>query len=167
MSTPAYAKSNLHIHFVTYAKKHEAPRLDCPIVRSFDCSFLQPPSNGLCSRYTGLDRPLSDAFFSHPANEEQYSANLRTCAEGIEGWRLIGSHVAILVLCRAGMHRSVAMAERLAKQISTWQYLDATVCHFDLRSSMLRWEQMGRGRYDWAGYDSFRVRGRLPMSHHH
>ena len=93
-----------------------------PVLCYLDCRAMQPPPRHLLDLYTGASPTLAHAFFSMPGHEAIY----RTAYLDLEDQlgmllsnpRLMrGGCVAFLVNCRVGMHRSVAMAERLARDV--------------------------------------------------
>ena len=87
-----------------------------------DCSDLEPPPAYLCNRFTGLQREISDHFFSIPEHVDILEDVYSDLKEKIRDWsRDTDGHTLLVpVACRAGLHRSVAMAERIAKKISNW-----------------------------------------------
>lgn len=97
-----------------------------PVIMYFDLCTLQAPPRHLLERYTGASRVLSESFFSLPRNERFYQDSLDRLEEQLQ--RLSDSpprediFLAVLVNCRAGMHRSVAMAERLATDMRSWRW---------------------------------------------
>ena len=90
-----------------------------PVILHFDLSAAQAPPRHLLEAYTGASPEIADTFFAIPGHEANYQNSLRELEDRL-GDRLAGppcACVAVLVNCRAGMHRSVAMAERLAGDI--------------------------------------------------
>lgn len=138
----------LRVTFMSYSMRKGQPRLDIPIAMVIACHELEPPDGYYLNRFHGLDDELQDAFFAIPENEDYYFnawAELK--------WRLDRvyphiTHVAVLTYCRAGMHRSVAMAERFAVDLFNYSNLNVGRCeHWDLEDSIRRHEQRGLGPY--------------------
>ena len=93
-----------------------------PELKLVDCSRLQPPSPATCNRFTGLEPEVAQAVFSNKTTNSLYVAVIRTLKQTIRDWDFReGRYLVVPVACRAGVHRSVAMAERIAKTISEWQ----------------------------------------------
>ena len=87
-----------------------------------DCSNLQPPSSATCNRFTGLEPEVARAVFANPITNRLYKEVLRALKREICDWDFrLGRYLVVPVACRAGVHRSVAMAERIAMSISKWQ----------------------------------------------
>lgn len=87
-----------------------------------DCSRLQPPSPATCARFTGLEPEVVQAVFSNKTTNSLYATVLHTLKHEIRHWDFReGRYLVVPVACRAGVHRSVAMAERIARTISEWQ----------------------------------------------
>lgn len=143
----------LHIKFISYSANLGRPPLNIPALLTVDCTQLYPPSASLQKRYTGLDNKLSDAFFAHTLNKEAYYSALDRIEVTANQWTeetdywLEGEEVAVLVKCTAGMHRSVAMAERLADEVSGWGGVKVRVQHADLREAVGAMEERGHGPY--------------------
>lgn len=142
----------LQIRFVSYSANLGRPRSRIPYLLTVDCTDLHPPSVWLQKRFTGLDAQLSDAFFARSLNEDAcqialdriYTAANRWTAEDYEQ---VENEVAVGVKCTAGMHRSVAMVERLADEVSAWRGVKVRVQHIDLREAVGAMEQKGYGPY--------------------
>ena len=143
----------LHVKFVSYAATLGRPQLHIPSLLTVDCTRLHAPSTSLQKRYTGLDTKLSDAFFDRTLNEKAYHNALDRIYNEAHRWMESsdygkdGEEVAVLVKCMAGMHRSVAMAERLADEVSGWRNVKVRVQHADLREAVGAMEEKGYGPY--------------------
>ena len=98
------------------------PPAQHPEMGLVDCSNLQPPSPPTCQRFTGLEPEVAGAVFSNKYTNSVYVSVIRTLKHEIRDWDFgEGRYLVVPVACRAGVHRSVAMAERIAKTISKWQ----------------------------------------------
>lgn len=118
------------VHFITYGLHYGPPDILFPIL-SLDLSKHEPPPDPLCARLTGLDDELQHSFLSFPANKAEFHTAWATL------WRKMkrepqGSCVVVKINCMAGMHRSVAMAERLAEQVRLRDGFRAECLHLDL-----------------------------------
>ncbi len=134
--TPKQASSSRFcIHFYTFGHYYNRiPELSHPLLMHVECRSLTAPPENLCDRYTGLDPKIRDDFFSHRSNEAAFQSNLTTLREKLDRRRNSAGCLAVLVSCRMGMHRSVAMAERLSKSVAAMGY--KTSCkHLDLAAS--------------------------------
>lgn len=103
------------------------------VILHFDLCALQAPPRHLLDRYTGASREISESFFSLPGNERFYQNSLDALEDELHRLNNPLPSVAVLMNCRAGMHRSVAMAERLAGDVENWRWegLNAVVEHLD------------------------------------
>ena len=87
-----------------------------------DCSRLQPPSPALCNRFTGLEPEIDDAVFSNRTTNLVFADALSALKYEIRHWDFRnGRCLVVPVACLAGVHRSVAMTERIACAISAWR----------------------------------------------
>ncbi len=134
----------LTIHVLSYSKDIGRPQLLIPTFK-FDVSKLSPPEKGIQERFTGRDPELANTFFNTADHEAQYQAMLADTKDTIRRWRCrtkpLSDEVAVLVGCHAGMHRSVAIAERLAKDMAGWHGpgVDSVRClHMDLGESWIK-----------------------------
>ena len=110
------------LHIITSGVTWGPPSVPMPVLCFLDCRAMQPPPRHLLDMYTGASPTLAHAFFSMPGHETIYR-NAYLDLEDQLGMLLTnpqlrpGGCVAFLINCRAGMHRSVAMAERLARDV--------------------------------------------------
>lgn len=158
----------LHITFLSYADALGPPRLRVPTLLTINCLSLHAPSFRLQKRYTGLDRPLAAAVFARSRNEDAYQRALdRIFAHVRHYWTTTPcssssssergaereGEVAILVKCVRGMHRSVAMAERLAGEVGRWRGVRVSCEHLDLGEAVGGMVERGYGPYRrwWRG----------------
>lgn len=142
----------LHIRFVSYSANLGRPRSRIPYLLTVDCTDLHSPSVSLQKRFTGMDAQLSDAFFARSLNEEACQIALHRIYNAANHWTAedygqVEDEVAVGVKCTAGMHRSVAMAERLAEEVSAWRGVKVRVQHLDLREAVGAMEEKGYGPY--------------------
>ncbi len=120
----------LHLGVVSFGYKYGLP-VDSDLV--VDCRFLPNPHWVDALRpYTGKDEAVRDYVFSQPAAGEfveDYSALLLRLIDGYvtEGRR----YLTLAVGCTGGKHRSVAVAEALAKKLVT-EAIEVRVTHRDL-----------------------------------
>lgn len=138
---------DLCIYILTYGAGNSGPpSLSVPIIQRVDCSHLRAPAARLCDRLTGLDDELADTFFSYPENEVFFWRQLQKLEDTVVSDPRAprnGMCVAVLVNCAAGMHRSVATAERLAAEVEEWGRFDVDVEHLDLEEGMRRQARRG------------------------
>lgn len=106
------------------------PPCQYPIIMKLNCYKLKPPSRYLCERYTGLNYGLQRAFFSSDENEARY----QEAKSQIKSQYKYGGEISftVLVPCKLGTQRSVAMAERLAASLGRGVGVRARAIHHDL-----------------------------------
>lgn len=120
------------VHFITYGTDYgKTEAKDFNDYLTLDLSHHRLRPHLPLDRLTGQDRELADGFFSIEENDSTYH----------ESWdRLVhrtrtmvpGGCVAFLINCTAGRHRSVAMAERLARKVGNTDGFKAECLHLDL-----------------------------------
>lgn len=146
---------SLHIRFMSYAHTIGPPNLTLRTLLTIDCTNLPPPSFALQKRYTGLDRPISDVFFRRSRNVSAYECALDRIYDQIRHWTPNRGYdeVVVLVKCMQGMHRSVAMAEKLADEVGNWGGVRVRCEHLDLGEAVGKMVMRGYGPYRrrWRG----------------
>lgn len=152
-----YNRLNYHpalkITFMSYSMRKGEPHLHIPVLQRVECHELVPPHSHILRRSHGLNPELSNAFFALPASENAYHEALALLQSHLRQVPIHVAHVAVLTSCRAGMHRSVAMAERLANEVGGWHGVRVGRCkHIDLKDSIRSCERKGYGPY--FGYHS-------------
>lgn len=138
------------IYFVTYGQKYrrrEPRRQQAPTIGSIDCADLPAPPRDICRAYTGLDTVVSRDLFSHPESVAMFEDALNMIEDDLNGGRASRRSVTVLVSCTAGMHRSVAMAERLAREVGSWRHVTAKARHLDLEEGLANGNEARRRRY--------------------
>ncbi|KAM0799621.1 hypothetical protein BDR22DRAFT_890203 [Usnea florida] len=128
---------NQCVHLITYGLFHGSTGTRFPTVLRLDLSKHEPPPQHLCERFTGKDKEIKEAFFSIRQNEDEFQSALKWLGQKLQGWPR-GGCVAVLINCWMGRHRSVAMAERLAKELNSWAGFRAECAHLDLGKDMER-----------------------------
>ena len=109
------------LHIITFGVTWGPPFVPMPVLCRLDCRAMQPPPRHLLDMYTGASATLAHAFFSIPGHETIYR-DAYLALEDELGMLLTdprlrpGGCVAMLINCTAGMHRSVAMAERAGER---------------------------------------------------
>lgn len=142
------SRQALRITFVSYSMHKGEPRLHMPILHHVPCHELVPPDQHILHHWHGLDPELARAFFAHPANEEAYQQIVALLRSRLLRVPAHVAHVAVLTSCIAGMHRSVAMAERLAREVGRWHGVSVERCrHLDLEDSVRSHERRCHGPY--------------------
>ena len=149
------------VHLITYGLVHGSTGTRFSTVMELDLSEYEPPAQHLCERFTGMDKEISEAFFSIRKNEAEFQSALKSLAQKLKGWPR-GGCVAVLINCQMGRHRSVAMAERLAKELNSWIGFRAECAHLDLGRNMERQARSAArvGAVDLPGSISARGRSR-------
>ena len=94
-------------------------------------------------------------MFRRTRNERAYQCALDRIYDQIRHWTpAVGyDEVVVLVKCMQGMHRSVAMAERLADEVRRWRGVLVRCEHLDLGEAVGSMVQRGYGPYKrrWRG----------------
>lgn len=113
----------LKIDFYTCGRRYHPEVGSTPVILNMSCAKMLPPPTKMVQRYTGLDRKLSDWLFSHREYRVKCTRALDRIDDAIDAWRPSrdGPRLCVIVKCKAGVHRSVAMAERLAKEVRGWE----------------------------------------------
>lgn len=152
---------NQCVHLITYGLFHGSTGTRFPTVLKLDLSKHEPPPHDLCEKFTGLHKEIREAFFAIRDNEEEFQSALKWLGQKLRGWPR-GGCVAVLINCWMGMHRSVAMAERLAKELNSWAGFRAECAHLDLGNNMERQARSAArvGAVDLPGSISARGRSR-------
>lgn len=119
------------VHFITFGLLYGPTKIRFPTILTLDLSNHLPPPQHLCERFTGLHREVAKSFFSVEANEAEFHRALGKLERRMKREPL-GGCVAVRINCMAGMHRSVAMANRLAEEVSRWDGFKAQCLHLDL-----------------------------------
>ena len=136
-----------------------------PVLARLDCRAMQPPPRHLLDMYTGASATLAHAFFSIPGHETIYR-DAYLALEDELGMLLTnrnprlrpGGCVAMLINCTAGMHRSVAMAERLARDVQDFWREDGVVVEVEHLDTDID-RGMRRPQRAWVGTQNRSVDG--------
>lgn len=123
------------VHFVTYGRNYGPPQIHFPTVLTLDLSKNEPPPERLCERLTRLVYEIADSFFSFESNDLEFYNALNEIQHQMRS-RPRGGCVAVLINCMEGIHRSVAMAERLARAVRSRNGPKAECLHLDLGKGM-------------------------------
>ncbi|MCG7421714.1 RNase adapter RapZ [Micrococcus porci] len=82
---------------------------------------------------TGLDPEVSGFVLGQPGVQEFLSNYLAALGPVVEGYRRENKHYATLAVgCTGGKHRSVAVAEELARRVAQWPRVSVHVDHRDV-----------------------------------
>lgn len=120
-----------HVTIQSFGFKHGSPR-DADVV--VDVRFLPnpywiPELRG----YRGTDEPVSDYVLSQPAAGEFAENFMKMLDSMLAGYRHEGKDfITVGVGCTGGHHRSVAMAEELARRLREEGKVDVSVMHRDI-----------------------------------
>ena len=134
----------LQVQFLSYGQSQRAHPTGSNIVYRVDCSRLPAPPHHLCKVTTGLDVETAAAFWALGGNEEHYRRVVINTSKALH--LALGDHknqaVTVAVFCKLGMHRSVAMAERLAKHFAKVPGFSVLpVRHLDLATGVKRQQE--------------------------
>jgi UPF0042 nucleotide-binding protein len=123
----------LQVHIVSFGYKHGLP-LDVDVV--LDCRFLPNPHWVESLRpYTGLDEPVREYVLEQPGTGEFLDELDRLFDLLLPGFEQEGkAYLSIGIGCTGGRHRSVVIAEQLAKRLERAGY-PAVVHHRDVGRS--------------------------------
>lgn len=125
------AQKRQHVTVQSFGFKHGAPA-DADIV--VDMRFLPNPFWIPELRpFRGTDGPVSDYVLAQPGAQAFLSGFVSMFHSMLPGYQQEGkSFVTIAVGCTGGHHRSVAIAEELAKRLASEPELDVSVTHRDI-----------------------------------
>lgn len=120
-----------HVTIQSFGFKHGAPQ-DADIV--VDMRFLPNPYWVEELRpFRGVDRPVSDYVLGEQAAQDFLDNFVRMFSTMTDGYLREGkSFITVGVGCTGGHHRSVAVAEELARRLSANERLDVSVTHRDI-----------------------------------
>jgi UPF0042 nucleotide-binding protein len=126
----AESDTGLRLNIVSFGYKYGLP-VDADLVA--DCRFLPNPHWVPELRpLTGQDAAVSDYVLTQPAAEEFLRAYVEVLSVSLAGFAREGKRfVTLAVGCTGGKHRSVAMAEQLARRLAD-EGTDVQVVHRDL-----------------------------------
>ena len=97
-----------------------------------DCVQTEPPPLELREKYTGVDKELTDVYWSNPLHVKLLEETLDQLEVKIlNGPSQQGGCAAVVVNCVSGKHRSVAMAEKLADEMEQWDRIVVHREHLD------------------------------------
>ncbi len=124
---------------ITFGDSRGLPVIPMPVLIDLDLSNAQTPPRHLLQTYTGASFELARSFFSLPGHETLYQNCLRSLEDKLNSLlsdprARFGGCVAVVVNCRSGMHRSVAMVERLAGDVEEYwppDLVEVVVEHLD------------------------------------
>lgn len=123
-----------HVTVESFGFKHGSPR-DADVV--MDVRFLPNPYwiEGL-RQFRGTDAPVSDYVLSQPGATEFVDNFVALLNSMLTGYRHEGKDfITVAVGCTGGHHRSVAVAEAVAKRLREADAVDVHVLHRDLERS--------------------------------
>ncbi|XP_014558539.1 hypothetical protein COCVIDRAFT_94210, partial [Bipolaris victoriae FI3] len=91
-----------------------------PHLYTIDARNIQPPSPSLCARYSGLAPLIQDIVMQDLAAQKAVETAVGELLLRFGNGEQRGREVSMSVCCRAGTHRSVAIAERVAQCVK-WE----------------------------------------------
>ncbi len=111
------ADTALKVSVVSFGYKHGLP-LDADMVA--DCRFLPNPHwIPELAPLTGRDRPVIDYVLGQPGASDFLDAFAQAVRIALAGYDKSGRHYVLLAVgCTGGKHRSVAMADELARRLA-------------------------------------------------
>jgi UPF0042 nucleotide-binding protein len=128
---PRGSVGKLAVTFLTYGFKHGAPR-DADLL--FDVRFLPNPHYESELRHlTGLDQPVRDYVAASDGIDELYDHLMPLLDYLLPQYEKEGkAHLTVGVGCTGGRHRSVVIAEHLAREYTQRDDLLVDVVHRDI-----------------------------------
>jgi UPF0042 nucleotide-binding protein len=128
---PRGTVGKLAVTFLTYGFKHGAPR-DADLL--FDVRFLPNPHyEAELRQLTGLDEPVRAYVEGSDGIEEFYAHLIPLLDYLLPQYEREGkAHLTVGIGCTGGRHRSVVIAERLAKRYASRDDLLVDVVHRDV-----------------------------------
>jgi predicted protein tyrosine phosphatase len=140
------SEPKLCMHIVTYGQSYNRiPRVKgAETINTINCACLIPPPASVCRKYTGLDAAVADDFFRHKGNQAVFEQKLREIEAFLAANPMREGCVAVMVSCVMGVHRSVAMAERLAFELRRRNGIKVETKHLDRQKWVERMRKEGR-----------------------
>jgi RNase adapter protein RapZ len=125
------AEAALKVSVVSFGYKYGLP-VDADMVA--DCRFLPNPHwIPELAPLTGRDQPVMDYVLGQPGATDFLDAFVQAVRIALDGYDKSGRHyVLIAVGCTGGKHRSVAMADEMARRLSAVGWPGIQVSHRDL-----------------------------------
>lgn len=125
----AVGQTTFHVEVVSFGFKYGAP-IDADVM--MDVRFLPNPHYVPELRdKTGLDAEVYDYVMKQPITESFYTKFIDLIEFCLPGYKREGkTSVTIAIGCTGGQHRSIALAERIAKRLQNDQYA-VNVSHRD------------------------------------
>ncbi len=120
------AETVLRVSVVSFGYKHGLP-VDADMVA--DCRFLPNPHwIPELAPLTGRDQPVVDYVLGQPGASDFLDAFARAVRIALAGYDKSGRHYVLLAVgCTGGKHRSVAMADELARRLEPeWPGIQVT-----------------------------------------
>ncbi|KAL8827979.1 MAG: hypothetical protein Q9191_002864 [Dirinaria sp. TL-2023a] len=112
----------VHVHFFSFGALKGRLTTELPVLSAIDLSDTVAPSALLCRWFTGRDPEIVEDFWSYPEHHKLYHETVLDV-----GYKLIHllrsgrkTHVAVLVNCASGVHRSVVFMSRLYDEFKGW-----------------------------------------------
>ncbi|KAL8647931.1 MAG: hypothetical protein Q9210_005269 [Variospora velana] len=126
---PPPRRRGVTIDFITCSLNYRPNLRSTPRILDLRCDSLPYPCRGMLLRYSGMDRELSEWFFAHREYRVTHNRALDEIDDALEKWQpnRHGPRLVAIVRCKAGVHRSVAMAERLAREVRRWDGVRITM----------------------------------------
>ena len=125
----AIGQTTFHVEVISFGFKYGAP-IDADVM--MDVRFLPNPHYVPELRdKTGLDSDVYDYVMKQPITETFYTKFIDLIEFCLPGYKREGkASVTIAIGCTGGQHRSIALAERIAKRLQNDQYA-VNVSHRD------------------------------------
>ena len=124
----------MSVTITTYGVLHGGPPAAVdPVAVDLTGALRNPASDPAMIELTGLDTRVRDHVMSTPGAVEIRDQALALIEEVARS----GDSVDVLVFCRGGRHRSVAMGEEI-RDVLTAQGVDVRVVHRDVEKAVVR-----------------------------
>lgn len=146
------------IHFYTYGEEnhytHDVDGINFQVISHIKATRFASPSIKVQKNHTGLDAEVATAIFGIEANRKLYRRILTDTTKDLDKIASLGGCVSILMYSTAGMHRSVAVAERLAKDLKRTKGWEVQCKHLDMEQGaaderrLERDKRLGKGKED-------------------
>ncbi|MFJ9558339.1 hypothetical protein ACIRPH_31415 [Nocardiopsis sp. NPDC101807] len=120
-------------HITTFGVLHgDEPDASCPIRVDLTTALRNPADDPAMIEMTGLDVRVRDHVMNTPGAVEIRDQALMDIKEALGD-----GEVQVLVYCRGGRHRSVAMGEELYDALAA-RGVDVRVVHRDVEKAVVR-----------------------------
>jgi RNase adaptor protein for sRNA GlmZ degradation len=141
--------------FISFGYKYGPPK-NVPSEFCFSVKNFPSPSKSVRDKYDGTHQRLQNELYHNTKFEELYQELLGKILNIYRDNINSGSDIKIAIGCEEGVHRSVAIIEKLATEDLIWSPTVITMNHRDLgrrQKQIAKDQQYNQRRKEKRGYD--------------